>query len=66
MNDLSAASQRSNPSDDPRSVQLEYSLAQIRDALRTLEFGEVSIIVQDGVVIQIERTERKRLKRRRE
>ena len=51
---------------DARALNLEQSLLHIRDALRTLEYGEVSIVVQDGVVIQIERTERKRLPRRRE
>jgi hypothetical protein len=35
----------------------------IRDALRGLRFGSVTVIVQDGVVIQIERIEKKRLRR---
>lgn len=43
----------------------ELTLAHIREALQGLEYGEISIVVQDGVVIQIERLERKRLKRRR-
>ena len=38
--------------------------AVIHEALRGLQFGQVTIIVQDGVVIQIERTEKKRLARR--
>jgi hypothetical protein len=38
-------------------------MEQIRQALRGLRFGEVAIVVQDGVVIQIERTERTRLRR---
>lgn len=36
----------------------------IRQALRGLRFGEVSVVVQDGVVVQVERTERKRVRRR--
>jgi hypothetical protein len=36
----------------------------IHEALRGLQFGQVTIIVQDGVVIQIERTEKKRLTRK--
>lgn len=43
----------------------ELTFAHIREALKGLEYGEISIIVQDGVVIQIERLERKRLQRRR-
>jgi hypothetical protein len=35
----------------------------IREALRGLQFGHVTIIVQDGLVIQVERTEKKRLQR---
>ncbi|HEV3021440.1 MAG TPA: YezD family protein [Pirellulales bacterium] len=45
-------------------TELDEALTQIREALRGLEYGEVSVIVQDGLVIQIERTERKRLRRR--
>ena len=46
----------------PRDA-LDQALAQIREALKGLEYGVLSIIVQDGVVVQIERTERKRLRR---
>jgi hypothetical protein len=56
------------PGDQPpahnRSLDLEQALAHIREALRGLEYGELSIKVQDGVVIQIERTERQRLRKR--
>jgi hypothetical protein len=44
---------------------VEQTLAHVQDALRGLQYGEISIVVQDGVVIQIERLERKRLQRRR-
>lgn len=46
---------------DPRHV--DTALAHVRQALVGLQFGEVSIIVQDGVVIQVERTERTRFRR---
>ncbi len=38
-------------------------LRQIEDALRGLRFGTVTIVVQDGIVIQLERTEKRRLQR---
>jgi hypothetical protein len=38
-------------------------LEQIHKALQGLRFGSVLLIVQDGVVVQIERTEKKRLAR---
>lgn len=41
---------------------LDGALDQIRDALRGLRFGSISVVVQDGVVVQIERTEKKRLR----
>jgi hypothetical protein len=49
------------PREDP---ELEQVLARIRDALRGMRYGEVRLSVQDGVVVQIERTEKLRLSRR--
>jgi hypothetical protein len=46
---------------DPR--QHEPALEHIRQALSGLQFGEVSVIVQDGVVVQVDRIERKRFRR---
>ena len=40
------------------------AIERIRDALRGLRFGTVSVIVQDGVVVQVERTEKLRLRTR--
>ena len=37
-------------------------LQQIQQALRGLRYGAVNIIVQDGVVVQIDRTEKRRLR----
>jgi hypothetical protein len=54
----------SHNSPGPRR-DLEQTLSHVQDALRGLQYGEISIFVQDGVVIQIERLERKRLQRRR-
>ena len=41
----------------------EQELAHVRDALRGLRFGAVNIIVQDGVIVQIDRTEKRRVRR---
>lgn len=43
--------------------QLDQALDQIRRALTGLQFGEVTVVVQDGVVVQVERTERRRLRK---
>jgi hypothetical protein len=38
------------------------ALRFIEEALRGLQFGALTVIVQDGVVIQVERTERHRFR----
>ncbi len=35
---------------------------QIQDALRGLRYGSVNIIIQDGVIVQVDRTEKRRLR----
>lgn len=44
-------------------VRLNGALEEIARALRDLRFGQIAVIVQDGVVVQIDRTERHRLPR---
>jgi hypothetical protein len=50
------------PYTNDRGNAVDDALNQIRDSLRGLRFGSVNIIVQDGVVIQIDRTEKRRLR----
>lgn len=40
----------------------DREMTQIREALAGLRFGSLHVIVQDGVVIQIDRTEKRRLR----
>lgn len=47
----------------PAAGALDPALDYVRQALAGLQFGQVAIIVQDGVVVQVERTERKRFRR---
>ncbi len=49
---------------EERDVHAAYALERIRDALRALRFGTVTVVVQDGVVVQVERTEKLRIVRR--
>jgi len=37
------------------------ALEHVRNALQGLRFGEITLIVHDGVVVQIDRTEKRRL-----
>jgi hypothetical protein len=48
-------------SPEPTATTNDAALARIGDALRGLRYGSVLAIVQDGVVVQIERTEKTRL-----
>ena len=41
---------------------LEEALLAIRHALQGLRYGQVVVTVQDGLVIQVDRTERRRLR----
>lgn len=47
---------------DDKSQHIEESLADIRKALLALEYGSVSITVHQDRVVQIDVTEKKRLK----
>jgi hypothetical protein len=49
----------SQPNDNPAVP--DATIASIVDALRGLRFGSVVVTVQDGVVVQIDRTEKRRL-----
>jgi len=41
---------------------LEESIASVREALAGLKFGNVSLTVHEGRIVQIDVTEKKRLK----
>jgi hypothetical protein len=45
-----------------REVQIEEELQQIRQALKGLRFGQVTIVMHDGAMVQIERTEKRRIR----
>jgi len=47
---------------EPADKHIEESLADIREALRALQYGSISITVHQSRVVQIDVTERKRLK----
>lgn len=53
-----AREQPSRPADDQPE---EPSWRSVRDALRDLRYGSVTVIVQDGIIVQIDRTEKIRL-----
>jgi len=49
-----------NPSRAHAADEAEVDRA-VLDAIRQVRFGEVTVTVHDGVVVQIDRTERRRL-----
>jgi hypothetical protein len=40
----------------------DWEIDQVRRAVEGLRFGEVRLIIQDGVIVQIERVEKERLR----
>ena len=48
---------------DAREPNLRWTWQHVEDALRDLQFGSVILIVQHGVVVQVDRTERQRYQR---
>lgn len=51
------------PASVPAAAASDVTLRRVGDALRGLRYGSVVAIVQDGVVVQIERTEKTRFGR---
>lgn len=52
------------PSSEARITENEtFPLREIKAALRGLQFGSITVIVQDGIVVQVERTEKQRFQR---
>ena len=49
--------------DEKDQDRAREALARISAALRGLRYGTVTAVVQDGVVVQVERTEKIRLDR---
>ena len=39
----------------------DYELEAIRKSLYGLRYGSITIVVHDGVIVQVDRTEKKRL-----
>jgi hypothetical protein len=59
--DLAESSSPASPARS-REEHLAWALDQVRQALSGIRFGQVVITVQDGLPIQIERTEKTRLR----
>jgi len=56
--------ERDDRTDAAGSDRGRDALERIRTALRGLRYGTVTAVVQDGIVVQVERTEKIRLERR--
>jgi hypothetical protein len=51
------------PAQDEPANDESPAVRTVIDALRGLQFGSVTLVVQDGVIVQVERLEKKRLAR---
>ncbi len=50
------------PAGSDAAAKIEESIASVREALCGLRYGQVSLTVHEGRVVQIDVTEKKRLK----
>jgi hypothetical protein len=66
MSNTTAERSAAPPATGGEQAHAAHAIERIRDALSGLRFGTVTVIVQDGFVVQVERTEKLRLVRRRE
>lgn len=48
---------------EPVSEHEDAAWRVVRESLRNLQFGTVTLVVQDGLIIQVDRTDKKRLRR---
>ena len=48
--------------DEPVNELTEYPLTAIEEAVRSIRYGTVQIVIQDGRIVQIEKTEKIRLR----
>jgi hypothetical protein len=55
-----AENRSSDAAPKTNGANLQWTLRQVEDALRGLRYGAVILSVQDGRVVQVERTERHR------
>ena len=56
--------ERNEGTDVPGVDRARDAIDRIRTALRGLRYGTVTAVVQDGVIVQVERTEKIRVERR--
>lgn len=62
MNEGEWVLENSNNRVPHKNVILERDLAKIIEMLETIQYGSVTVIVQDGKILQIEKNEKIRVK----
>jgi hypothetical protein len=53
---------RNDRRDGRSAVVLDHDMERLRSAVQGIRYGEVRVVIQDGVIVQIERVERHRLR----
>jgi hypothetical protein len=44
------------------AIAPDLDMERVRSAVQGIRYGEVRVVIQDGVIVQIERVERQRLR----
>ena len=61
MSNQTLTSRDDEPTTDPSPAR-DLELDQVRKAVKGIRYGEVRVIIQDGLIVQIERVEKQRLR----
>jgi hypothetical protein len=61
MAEIVSSASTTSRSPRPATGGHDHAVEVVQEALRGLKFGSVVIVVQDGHIVQVERTEKKRL-----
>ncbi|RUL56536.1 MULTISPECIES: YezD family protein [Lysinibacillus] len=47
---------------DKKQENFEQAIASLKEMLRTMNYGSITLIVQDNIIVQMEKNEKIRLK----
>ena len=54
--------QRNGLKEGRPAIDRDQDMERLRSAVQGIRYGEVRVVIQDGVIVQIERVERQRLR----
>jgi len=59
---MNQESEKQSSESERLEQEMQVNTSHVRQALQGLRYGTVTVVVQDGVVVQVERTEKRRVR----